>query len=400
VPARFNRLLAASTLSNLGDGVVIAAFPLLAASLSSSPQVVAGMTAAATLPWLLFGLPAGVVVDRVDRVRLMWMIDLARAAAVAVLGLLIVQGTAGLPVLYSVVFVLGMAETLFDSAAMAVVPAVIEGPALERANGRLFAAQLTANQFVGPPLGALLFGKATSLPPLVDALTFVASAALLIGIKVQRDGVPVKRRSLPTELREGLTWVWRQRDIRSLAVGAAVINLAHTGAMAVLVLWATDILGLSDVGFGALFVVAAVGALLGSLSAGRVAGKLGRKPTVLISILAMAISLMAIGLTRSVVVTSIGMLTMSVGAEFWNVVAVSYRQSATPDRLRGRVMSAYRFIAYGSFPIGALLGGWIADRFGLQATFVAGGVIIGVLLAFMTRRLGDLSAEEAATIDP
>lgn len=390
--SQFNRLLAASTLSNLGDGVVVTAFPLLAASISSSPQAVAGMTAAATLPWLLFGLPAGVVVDRVNRVRLMWMVDLARAAAVAALGLLILNDNSNLLSLYTVVFVLGVAETLFDSAAMAVVPGVVGGESLERANGRLFAGQLTANHFVGPPLGALLFGVATSLPPLVDAVTFLVSAVLLTGLRVQRETVVSERGSLMVELREGLSWLWQSHNIRTLAIGAAVINLAHTGAMAVLVLFATVVLGLPEIGYGALFVLAAVGALAGSLTASRVANRFGRRPTVLGSVAAMAASLVAIGVTRSVVATGLGMLVMGVGAEFWNVVAVSYRQSATPDRLLGRVMSAYRFIAYGSFPLGALLGGWLAAELGLPATFVVGGALIAMLFLFMLWVLSDLDS--------
>ncbi len=385
----FNRLFAASTLSNLGDGVVITAFPLLAASISSSPQAVAGMTAAATLPWLLFGLPAGVIVDRVNRVRLMWIVDLGRAIAVGGLGLLILDGNATLAALYAVVFVLGVAETLFDSAAMAVVPGVVEGESLEKANGRLFAGQLTANQFVGPPLGALLFGLATSLPPLVDSVTFLMSAVLLTGVRVKRSVEVVERRSLGVELREGLAWVWHIRNIRTLAIGAAVINLAHTGAMAVLVLFATVVLGLPELGYGALFVLAAIGALAGSLTASRVAARFGRRPTVLGSVAVMAVSLVLIGVTRSVVVAGLGMLAMSLGAEYWNVVAVSYRQNATPDRLLGRVMSAYRFIAYGSFPLGALLGGFLAATFGLPATFTVGGILIALLFVFMIRVLGD-----------
>lgn len=397
----FPRLWAASTLSNLGDGVVIAAFPLLAAGMSASPQAVAGMTAAATVPWLLFGLPAGVIVDRLDRIRLMWIVDLLRAGAVAGLGILVANGNSSMALLYAVVFVLGMAETLFDSAAMAVVPAVLEHDiasegmnadgSLEKANGRLFAGQLTANQFVGPPLGALLFGVSASLPPLVDAVTFVVSALLLTGIRLPTTPeAPIERRSLPAELREGLGWLWQNQNIRALAIGAGVINLAHTGAMAVLVLFATVTLGLSEFGFGALFVVSAIGALIGSLTASRVSERLGRRRTVLFSVIAIAISLLGIGLWPTVVVTAVGLLAVGLASESWNVVAVSYRQNATPDRLRGRVMSAYRFIAYGSFPLGALLGGWIASSFSIATAFSFGGILVAALAVFMVRTLGDL----------
>lgn len=392
----FRRLFAASTISNLGDGVVIAAFPLLAASITRSPQAVAGMTAAATLPWLLFGLLAGVAVDRVDRVRLMWIVDFVRAVALVLLGWSVSTGSVSLVVLYAVVFLLGIAETLFDSAAMAVVPALVEAGSLERANGRLFAGQLTTNQFLGPPLGAFLFGLSASLAFIFDSVTFVASALLLIGLKVPRSERPMGRRSVGTDLKEGLLWVWQERNIRTLAIGAAVINLSQTAALSVLVLFATEVLGLSELGFSSLYVVAAVGALAGSLGAARVAGRRDRRQIVIWSVLAMAASLLAIGTTRNVVVTYIGMAMMSLSAEFWNVVAVSYRQSATPDRLLGRVMSAYRFIAYGSFPLGAMLGGWLATRFTLASTFVAGGGLLLVLGLFVARSLASFDNQVRA----
>jgi MFS family permease len=384
--------LTASTISNLGDGVVIAAFPLLAASISSSPEAVAGMTAAATLPWLLFGLPAGVIVDRVDRVKLMWGVDLVRAVAVGLLGLTVATDNITLVALYVVVFTLGIAETLFDSAAMAVAPAVVEVGSLEAANGRLFAGQLTANQFVGPPIGALLFGWAAALPAFFDSLTFVVSSLFLIGLRVPRVSREVVPRSMAAELREGLAWVWGHDNIRTLAIGAAVINLSQTAAMAILVLFARDVLGLSEIGFASLFVVAAVGALAGSLGAGRVAEGIDRRTVVVVSVAAMSASLLAIGFARAVPVTFLAMAVMSLGTEFWNVVAVSYRQGATPDRLLGRVMSAYRFIAYGTFPLGALFGGWLAARFRLESTFLVGGGLLAALAVFVARSLKGFDA--------
>jgi MFS family permease len=385
--SRFVRLWTASTLSNLGDGVMIAAFPLLAASVSSDPRAVAAMTAAATAPWLLFGLVAGVVVDRVDRVRLMWIVDLGRALALAGMGLLVVNGQVGLVTLYAVVFILGVAETLFDSAAMAILPAIVDTGALEQANGRLFAGQLATNQFIGPPLGALLFGASAALPAGLDAITFVVSAALLVRMRVDRQPASGESRSIGSELREGLGWLWGQPDIRAMAVGAGVINLAQTAALSVLVLFATENLGMSDLGFGALFAVSAGGALTGSLTAGSVTRVLGRRSTLIVSV---ALSLIVIGLVSLRIVTFAGMLVMGLAIEFWNVVAVSHRQQATPDRLRGRVMSAYRFIAYGSYPIGALLGGWIAAVSGISTSFIAGGILMLGLSVYLSRALGPL----------
>jgi MFS family permease len=388
---QFNRLFTASVLSNLGDGVMITAFPLLATGFTSSPPAVAAMTAAATAPWLLFGLVSGVFVDRVERIRMMWIVDLARAAVVGGLWLLLAGGGGGLPLLYAVVFVLGVAETLFDSAAMAVVPSLVESRSLEKANGRLFAGQLVTNQFVGPPLGALLFGLAATLPVAVDSISFLVSALLLLRIRVPRHEPPVaSRRSVLTELKEGLGWLWSHRDIRAMAIGAAVINLAYTGALAVLVLFAKEDLGLSDLGYGALFVAMGTGALIGSLTASRVSGRMGRRTTMILSVALISVGLLVIGLIPVVVVTAVGMSAISLVTEFWNVVAVSYRQHATPDHLRGRVMSAYRFIAYGSYPLGALWGGWVAGVAGIPMTFLLGGMAVAGLAVYLSRSLGPL----------
>jgi MFS family permease len=388
----FTRLFAASVLSNVGDGVVLTAFPLLAAGLSSSPQAVAALTAAATLPWLLFGLPAGVFVDRLDRVKLMWIVDAGRALIVGALAIVIVNDQIGLAWLYGVVFLLGVSETLFDTAAMSVLPSLVEDSALEKANGRLFAGQLVSNRFVGPPLGAILFGVAAALPAGIDAVTFAVSAVLLVGIRIEPGpaAARVERRSILSELREGLAWLWGQPNIRAMAIGAAVINLSFTGALAVLVLFAREDLGLSDFGYGALYVAMAAGALIGSLNASRVSKRIGRRRTVIGSVMVMSVSLLAIGVFPVVVVVAVGMMTISMVAEFWNVVAVSYRQHATPDRLRGRVMSAYRFIAYGSFPVGAMFGGWVATVAGIPMAYVIGGLMIGGLAVFLVRSLGDL----------
>jgi predicted MFS family arabinose efflux permease len=275
---------------------------------------------------------------------------------------------------------------------MSVVPTLVENTALEKANGRLFAGQLVSNQFIGPPLGALLFGVAVALPATVDAVTFALSAVLLMGIRIEPGPAParVERRSILSELKEGLAWLWGQPDIRSMAIGAAVLNLSYTGALAVLVLFAREDLGLSDFGYGALYVAMATGALIGSLNASRVSKLIGRRRTVVGSVMVMSVSLLAIGVFPVVVVAAIGMAVVSMVTEFWNVVAVSYRQQATPDRLRGRVMSAYRFIAYGSFPIGAMFGGWVATVAGIPMAYVIAGLMIGGLAVFLIRSLGTL----------
>jgi MFS family permease len=387
--AVFWRVWTASTVSNLGDGLVLAALPLLAASVSDDPAGVAGMTAAATLPWLLFGLVAGVVVDRVERVRLMRVTDVARAAIVGVVALTVAADQASLPVLYLAVFALGTAETLFDSAAMAVLPAVVSAEELEEANGRLFGAQLAANSFVGPPLGGLLFAAAAALPLFVDAATFLVSAAVLMTVRVTTPERSLSQ-SLMADMAEGLRFIWSHSVIRAFAVGAGVINLSFTAANAILVLFAREELGLRGAGFGLLLAGGAVGSVAGTVVAGRVARAMGRRAAVLASVVGFSASLAVLAATSNAVVAGAALACFGLFGEVWNVIAVSYRQSAVPERLLGRVMATYRVIAYGAFPVGALLGGALGQAVGLRAGIAAGAVLTLGLAVYLRAALGPL----------
>jgi hypothetical protein len=171
----FARLWTANAVSNLGDGVTLVAGPLLAASLTRDPRLVAGLAVAQRLPWLLFSLVSGALVDRLDRRLVMVRVDAARAVVVGLLGVAVLADAATLPLLYAIFFALGTAETLFDNAAVSILPAVVPTDQLSRANGRLLGAQMVANELVAPPLGGWLFAAAAAVPFLVDAGSFAAA---------------------------------------------------------------------------------------------------------------------------------------------------------------------------------------------------------------------------------
>jgi MFS family permease len=391
----FYALWLSSTSSNLGDGVMVSAFPLLAAAITRDPIAVAAMTACASAPWLLFGLPAGAVVDRVDRLRLMRVVDVVRAGIVALLAVAVTAGADRLLALYATVFALGCAETLYDSAAMSVLPGVVDGDELERANGHLFAGQLLTNQFVGPPLGAVLFTSSRSAPLWIDAITFLASAALLLGVRgdvgtIEPEPQDDRLRTLRADIGEGLRWIWGQHDIRLFAAGAAVINLAETAGMSIAVLYATGRLGMTPGQFGWVFAAAAVGALAGTLLTERTVRLLGRRNAIIASVWLFAGGFVLVGAVPHRASLATGLAATSFAAQTWNVVAVAYRQRATPAHLLGRVMSAYRVIAYGSFPLGAVLGGVLTALTSPRFTFVAAGGVVVALAAVIATRLGSL----------
>jgi MFS family permease len=379
---RYWTMWMASTVSNLGDGVVVAALPLLAARLTRDPLGVAATTIAVRLPWLLFALLAGVIVDRRDRLRTMQGADVGRAALFGVVAALVAADAMTLPLLYVCMFAAGVLETLFDTAAMSILPAMVSPDRLDHANSRLDGAQVASNELLGPAIGGALFAAGAALPFGVNAITFAAGVALLATVAGSYRPAPTGR-SMLADMRDGFAFVWRQPGIRAFAVGAGMINLGFTAAVSLLVLHAEDNLGLDALGFGLLLPAAATGGIAGSLSAPAVIRWLGRRRCVFAAVAAMALGLGGTGAAGTAWLAGAGLALFGLAGAVWNVVSVTHRQSITPDALLGRVMSGFRVIAYGAFPVGALAGGAIAAFAGIRATFYFGAATIAVLLPLL-----------------
>lgn len=397
-PSGFGRLWTAVVASNLGDGLVLAAFPLLAASLTRDPVAVAGLSVAAGLPWLVFGPISGAIVDRFDRCKLMWTFDLARATVVGSLAVFIVLGGESLTLLYLVVFLIGTGETVVDTAAQAVLPRLVPPEGLDRANGRLFSTQTVAHRFVGPPLGGLLFGIAATLPVIADAGSF-AIAALVIasltgGFRPDSDAA-VAPSSLWVSILGGLRWLWDNKPIRAFALGAAVLNVGIVAGESILVLLAQDDLGLSGPGFGALIAGTAIGYTLGSAVAPSLVKRTDRLTVVVASVVLISAASAGIGLVPHWSVAAGGLGAIGVAGGLWDVIAVSYRQAVVPDHLLGRIMAAYRFVAYGAYPIGALLGGISARAAGNRAPFVIGAIAVIALVPYLIHSLRSVELNPA-----
>lgn len=375
----FTLLWLASMISSLGDGVRLTAAPLLAALLTRDPGAVAFVTAAGFMPALLFGLLSGVVVDRVDRRRLMFLLDLGRAAVVATLALAVVNNQMTVPLLAALSFALGVGTTFFENAASAAVPRVVAKPELERANTRLFAVQTVSGQFLGLPLGGLLFAVAPAVPFAVDAASFAVAGALILAIR-NLGGPPsrgiVKRSRLRTDLVEGVLWLWRHRLLRLLCGMLAVVNLAFGAAIGVLVLFAQDVLELSARGYGFLLTALAAGTLVGLAAVRALHRASGTAPTLTGVLLGQALAMAILGLTSSAIVAAAALALLGATQSLWNVVTVTIRQSAVPDGLLGRVTSAYRVVGVGAVPVGSVTGGLIARGYGLPAPFLAGAALL------------------------
>lgn len=375
----FGALWAANAVSNVGDGVTLAAGPLLVASLTDDPALIAGAAFAQQLPWLLFSLISGAYVDRLDRRRLIVLANLLRAVVLAVLALSIAAGDATVLLVYTSFFLLGSAETVADNAALTLVPALVPAEALPTANARLIGSTIFGNQMLGPPLGAWLFVAAAALPFEVDAASFLVAAGLLLLLPRHAARAPeaVAERDLRAEIAEGVRWLWRHRVLRMFALSLGLLNATFLGAMSILVLYARDRLGLSEFGYGLLLSCSAVGGLAGSVFGGRLERRFGASTLMRVGLLVETGTHLAFALTRTPWVAVVTYTAFGVHAVIWGMVTASYRQRVVPDRLRGRVNSVYYLFGVGGAALGALQGGLVARAFGITAPFwLAFGVMV------------------------
>lgn len=375
----------------------VTALPLLAAAITSDPLQVAGVSAAVWTPWLFFGVIAGVVVDRVDRRRLMRAGQFLRLTVMTGLAAAIMAGLEAIWLLILVAFLIGVGEVFVDSSLQAVIPQLVEESHLDLANGRLGAAELIGNELGGPPLGGFLFGIGHAVPFVGDAVSFGVSGVLLGTVRgdfrPSSDGRAVQ--SAWRDVKEGMSWLFRHGVLRSIAIAIAVINLGFMAFGGIYVLFAREILHLGAVGYGLLFSAGAVGGLLGSLVSSRIIARIGRGRALVASLALAGVGSAMIGLTSHAIVA--GALGFAVGIMIavTNVAGRSLRQVLTPNRLLGRVVSASRVFGYGTIPIGAALGGWLADAFGLRAPFFAGGALTFVAAVTLSVWLNERAIEEA-----
>ena len=401
----FRALWAGTASSNLADGMLAAAAPLFAYGLTHDPVLVSGVLVAQRLPWFVFTLFSGVLVDRVPHRALLAVANLLRAGALAGLAVALAADVRHIGLLYAALFVLGTAETVIDTAALAILPSLVSRDRLDDANGRIYATQSVAQELLGPPLGAALFA-ATAVAAFASGSVAFALAGLLMlalprrraagGARPQRPG---QRRGVWAEIGQGLRWFWRDPLIRAAAVLAAVSNLFSSMMGAVFVIYAKGPLGLSDAQFGLLLTAEAVGGIGAGLVTGTLVRRLGGGPAVVLSTLMPAVAYAVIALTSTTWLVAVALTVQAAAATIGNVVFISLRQSAVPTELIGRVTSAYRLLALGAVPVGAALAGVLAGLLGIRAPFVLGAAVMA-LAAVVAGRVFTTEALEAARSRP
>ncbi|HEX6337281.1 MAG TPA: MFS transporter [Jiangellaceae bacterium] len=388
----YRRLLSATALSNLGDGLRAAALPLLAASLTDNPVLVGGVAAAGSLPWLIFGLFAGVLIDRLDHRWLAGVADLGRLALLAGLFTAVVLGEAGLAAVYLVAFACGVAETVRDTTTATLVPDLVEPDRLDRANGRLFNAEVVGNELVGPPLGGYLFGVAAALPFALNGGLLAVAAALLFSLPaVTRPASPGAESAAGStvwrDIADGVRFLAAHRRLRAATLLGAALALADSAWFPLLVLYVRELLARPGSVFGILLAVGAAGGLAGAFAASWITRRTSSGTAMLGALLAAAAAQSLLGLTAQVVLAGTALAVSSFAFAVWNVANVTMRQRLTPPGMLGRVNSCYRTLLFGVQPVGALVGGAVAGVLGLRAPILLGIPVLLIAAALGHRAL-------------
>ena len=397
-PARlghsFRWLLASSVISNVGDGVALAAGPLLVASLTQDPLLVSFALLAQQLPNLLFGLPAGAIADRFDRRRIVAAVNLVRAAVLVVLATTIVGGVVSIAIVLITLFVLGTAEIFADVSSNSLVPRVVPREHLGVANARLTGSFLLTNQLLGPPIGAFLFSVGMALPFAANAACFALGALLVtrvvtdvVELSAERAGT---RRSLRQEMSDGVRWLVAHPPMRTLALTIIAFNVTYGAAWSVLVLYASERLGMSAVGFGLLTTAIAIGGIIGTSAYGRLERRFALADIMRGGLVIETFTHLVLALTTSPAVALVTMVIFGAHAFVWGTTSTVVRQRAVPDELLGRVTGVYTVGVVGGIVVGTPIGGLLAREFGITAPFWFGFIGSAVLVVVLWRQFDNI----------
>ena len=380
----FRWLLASSWTTNLGDGIAIAAGPLLVASQTDDAFLVALAALVQWLPPLLFGLYAGAWSDRLDRRMIVVAVNLVRAAVLAVIATSIVTGMVSIAVVLVALFLLGTAEVFADNASQTLLPMLVRRPDLAIANARIQAGFITVNQLAGPPIGAALFAAGMAWPFIGEAM-LVTMGALLVS-RVVLPGLPrdpARSTAIRHDIAEGFRWVRHHAAIRTLVLTIFIFNITFGAAWSVLVLYAAQRLSLGEIGFGLLTTVSASGGLLGTMAYGWITRRVSLGNIMRIGLIIETFTHLGLAITTVPAVAMAIFFVFGAHAFVWGTTSVTVRQRAVPTELQGRVGSVNTVGVFGGLVVGSGLGGLLAQRFGVTAPFwfaFAGSAVFVVLI--------------------
>ncbi|WP_169739658.1 MFS transporter [Amycolatopsis taiwanensis] len=381
----FWKVFFASATANCADGIGKISLPLFAASVTSNPVLISGLTAFAFLPWLLFGLPGGALVDRLDRRRAMSTVNIMRTVLLGALVLFIVAGAGNILMLYVAAFALGLCQVVYDSAARAILPQVVGRRSLDKANSWLTVEETVGASFVGPPAGAALFGWYRAVPFICGAIGFALAALLVLAVPGRFRAERTEPTTLRADIREGVRWLWRHPVLRGLTILSGLIAGFLSMATSLTILYALNTLHVSPSLYGVLFIAMGAGGLVGSAVVGPLTSRFGRPRMITIAATIAPVMCVLLGTVTNLWAAGGWFFGIAVGVTMWNVLSMSLRQAMIPAELLGRVLGAHRVALWGGIPLGALIGGALADRTSVPAAFFVSGLAQLVVVVMIYR---------------
>lgn len=387
-------------MSNLGDGIGVAAAPLLVASRTRDPFLVTLAPLLQRLPWLLFGLLAGALADRLNRKRMVVVVDTLRAVTVGGLAFTIAVDRASIGVVLGVVFLFGLCETFADTATSTILPNIVDKADLGIGNSRLITGYITVNELAGPPVGAALFAAGAAWPFAGQAVCVAAAVGLISRIRTPLQVEAGERRPIGSEIADGFRWLWGHPAVRTLALTIFTFNITFGAAWSVLVLYAQDRLHMGDLGFGLLSTASAIGGIISTSRYGWLERRFSLGTLMRICLSLEVLCHLAFALATEAWMGLVIMFGFGMYAFVWATVSGTVRQRAVPTEFQGRVGSVYTLGVFGGIAIGNLLGGIIAARWGVAAPFWFAFVATAVILAFIWNSLPQIAHAGDTTPPP
>lgn len=397
--ATFNKLWSATLASNIADGLLKTAAPLLVATLTRDPVVVAALAAVVMLPWLFFAIPIGSLVDRVDRRKAMWVANAIRFAAASVLTVSIVTETISIPLLYIVAFIIGAAEVLYDTTAQALIPQILKPEQLERGNSRLSIGATMVGELLGAPLSGILYALAIFLPFMSSALGVLLAVVLVAIIPgsykairaLDDNGLELPKKSLWADMRFGISYLFREKVLLKLVLLTTSIGFFFSATGSTIVLFMLDVLDVPFALFGFVFLAGALGNIIGSVLAPRISERFGRMNVMAMTIFSSGVLTALSGLAPNVWVWIVLSVFGGIAISLWNILIMSTYHQIIPNELFGRIHGTRRTLVWGLMPIGALLGGVFA-LIDLRAPMIIGGTISAIIALFGVPFIRSLSS--------
>ena len=398
----FNRLFSASVISNLSDGLLAVAAPLLAISLTKDPVLISLLSAFVMLPWLLFAIPIGLIVDRSNKRLLITFTNSIRFITAGLVALAISTDTITIYWLLLATFLIGTCEVATDTATQSLIPVILEKKNFEKANSRLNIAETVIQNFIGAPLSGFLYATAVVLPFILNSLGFLIAAIFVLMIPAHlishgstEDKHEVEKKSFIGDIKFGLNYLWNDRPLRRLVATTTSLGFFYSLSTSTLILFITETLNLPTQYFGVLLAGSGSGAVLGGILTSTLSKKFGRGGVLAVAIFVSSITVLFQGFAPNFwVFGSIGFISAFFSTN-WNILLMSCYQVLIPAELYGRIHGARRTFVWGVMPFGAFLGGVIAKS-GLRLPLIIGGIattLISLTAFSFVYRLGNQTSQ-------